>query len=306
MARRGIIGFSGFGEDQDATSCPEGQYGVPPYCFEPSSWLPGGAEAGEATYGQCPAGTIGIPPNCVAIPQEIPPLPTTQCPEGTIGIPPNCLPISQLPQLPPVVKCPDAATCWDVQAGQCLPVSSDPCGLHRNPQNGECLPVIQGCHSVVPPNGKQAAIEPVEQKTWWQQRSDTEKGLIIGGAVLGGIAVVLLIKRAASPSYASNEGDVAPAAAKPEEKPAEAATAAIVAKPNKRYMTKAQAERMWRQEVLPLVKKRYERRGVVDKPARRESWGEFVDMLQKDGMITRRQYDDWAHPKQLYRWNPKA
>jgi len=217
MRQRGIIGFSGFGGDEEeATVCPSGQYGVPPFCFEPSSWLPGGAEAGEASYGQCPEGTIGIPPNCVAIPQEIPPLPTSQCPEGTIGIPPNCVAISQLPQLPPatptqcptgqsldpttklcVQRCPDPATHWDEAAGQCVQLCS--AGWSWNTQTRECEP-LPGTE-----------VAPVNyQRSWWAQRSDTEKGLIIGGAVLGGIGLLFLLKRAASPSYATNEGEPAP------------------------------------------------------------------------------------------------
>ena len=33
-----------------------------------------------------------------------------------------------------------------------------------------------------------------------------------------------------------------------------------------------------------------------DKPALREAWNNFTDMLCKDGRITPRQYDTWLNP----------
>ena len=39
-------------------------------------------------------------------------------------------------------------------------------------------------------------------------------------------------------------------------------------------------------EVLPLVKAAHEQDGLVDGPARREAWCNFVDSLNKDGELT--------------------
>lgn len=174
MRQRGIIGFSGFSGDEEATVCPEGQYGVPPFCFEPSSWLPGGAEAGEATYGQCPEGTIGIPPNCVTIPQEVPPL----------------------PQLPPAAptQCP-AGQILDPSSGQCVLVQAPvqcPAGTLLDQATGQCV-------------AQQQQIVPAPEKpSWWSQRSDAEKWLVVGVGVLGAVSLLALIKGAMNPGYSAN------------------------------------------------------------------------------------------------------
>jgi hypothetical protein len=60
--------------------------------------------------------------------------------------------------------------------------------------------------------------------------------------------------------------------------------------------TKADVLRDFRENILPLIRKRYESDGRVDKPARREEWNNYVDALQKDGMITRHQADTWDNP----------
>ena len=39
-------------------------------------------------------------------------------------------------------------------------------------------------------------------------------------------------------------------------------------------------------EVLPHVKDAYEQDGIVDRPARRESWSNFIDSLNKNGEIS--------------------
>jgi hypothetical protein len=36
---------------------------------------------------------------------------------------------------------------------------------------------------------------------------------------------------------------------------------------------------------------------MKDKGAVREAWGLFLDMLQRDGQITSRQYDTWLMPR---------
>jgi hypothetical protein len=63
-------------------------------------------------------------------------------------------------------------------------------------------------------------------------------------------------------------------------------------------MTKAEVLAMWRDEVLPHVKAKYEADGIPDYPARSESWGEFTDMLCKDGSITLAQYEGWTAPRE--------
>lgn len=63
---------------------------------------------------------------------------------------------------------------------------------------------------------------------------------------------------------------------------------------NARYLTKAQVVRQWREVELPGVIELY---GPGDKPAIRESWNNFTDMLCKEGRISMRQYETWTHPR---------
>jgi len=59
-------------------------------------------------------------------------------------------------------------------------------------------------------------------------------------------------------------------------------------------MTRLQALKQFKREVAPSVVARY---GKNDKPACREAWNNWTDMLHKDGKITRQQYDTWIGPK---------
>jgi len=61
-------------------------------------------------------------------------------------------------------------------------------------------------------------------------------------------------------------------------------------------MTKQQVVKLFKEEILPMVKDRYEQDGVIDKPARREAWNNFTDSLCKDGQITLKQYESWNNP----------
>lgn len=61
-------------------------------------------------------------------------------------------------------------------------------------------------------------------------------------------------------------------------------------------MTKAQAVKLWRAEVLPGVKSRFERAGRPDFCARSQAWNDWTDGLCKDRQITLRQYETWTHP----------
>jgi len=59
-------------------------------------------------------------------------------------------------------------------------------------------------------------------------------------------------------------------------------------------MTKQEALKAFRQEVLPSIPPRAN--GDIDHPARREAWGIFIDALCKSGQITLQQYETWDYP----------
>lgn len=61
-------------------------------------------------------------------------------------------------------------------------------------------------------------------------------------------------------------------------------------------MTKKEAEREFKEEVLPQVRERYEQDGRRDIPARSEAWNGWTDGLCKNGRITEHQYETWIHP----------
>jgi hypothetical protein len=61
-------------------------------------------------------------------------------------------------------------------------------------------------------------------------------------------------------------------------------------------MTKKEALSHFKNEVLPLVRKQYEKDGVIDMPARREAWNNWTDALMKNGNITPAQYENWDNP----------
>jgi peptidoglycan hydrolase-like protein with peptidoglycan-binding domain len=60
-----------------------------------------------------------------------------------------------------------------------------------------------------------------------------------------------------------------------------------------RFLTKAEAVREFKAEVLPHVIAQYSKN---DRPAIREAWNDWTDMLQKDGRISAKQYDTWVGP----------
>lgn len=62
-------------------------------------------------------------------------------------------------------------------------------------------------------------------------------------------------------------------------------------------MTKEEAVQLYRERVLPEVKKQYEKDGRIDKPARAEAWNNFTDWLCKEKLITMKQYETWEHPR---------
>jgi hypothetical protein len=54
-------------------------------------------------------------------------------------------------------------------------------------------------------------------------------------------------------------------------------------------MTKIQAVSDFKENYLPFIPKN-------DKPAKRQAWNDFTDMLCKDGEITYNQYQNWTQP----------
>jgi hypothetical protein len=77
--------------------------------------------------------------------------------------------------------------------------------------------------------------------------------------------------------------------------------------------TKADAEKVFKRDIMPVIlesEQRVEfrgersvtRAGPPDRPMRREMWNNFVDGLQKDGVITREQAYSWSHPSWLETW----
>jgi hypothetical protein len=54
----------------------------------------------------------------------------------------------------------------------------------------------------------------------------------------------------------------------------------------------------WKENVLPFVKKTHEADGIVDHPARRESFNNYVDMLNKDRRITESLASNIEHPEE--------
>lgn len=58
-------------------------------------------------------------------------------------------------------------------------------------------------------------------------------------------------------------------------------------------MTKAEAMKQFREEILPAVEWRY---GKNDKVAQSQAWNDFTDGLCKDKQITMKQYSSWDNP----------
>lgn len=61
-------------------------------------------------------------------------------------------------------------------------------------------------------------------------------------------------------------------------------------------MNKKEAEKLFKENVMPSIREAFERDGKRDLPARREAWNNFTDSLCKDGEISLKQYESWLHP----------
>ncbi len=54
-------------------------------------------------------------------------------------------------------------------------------------------------------------------------------------------------------------------------------------------LNKKQVVRMFRDEILPSIRERYEQDRRIDYPARREAWNNYTDALHKRGATYRYQ-----------------
>ena len=61
-------------------------------------------------------------------------------------------------------------------------------------------------------------------------------------------------------------------------------------------MTKLQAVEIFKNEILPDIKRVEEEYTNKDVPLRNVEWGYFIDMLCKEGYITESQYNRWSTP----------
>lgn len=62
-------------------------------------------------------------------------------------------------------------------------------------------------------------------------------------------------------------------------------------------MTKRDATRLFKENILPGVKILHEQDGKPDWPARSESWSFFVDSLEREGEISPKQFANWLAPR---------
>lgn len=157
--------------------CPVGQAGYQPFCYT----IPVGATAPTEPQGsqQCPSATpYGTPPWCYAIPGAQPP-PGVEPPTGIDGVCPADKPYGVYPY--------------------CFSPSSIPQGTPLPP-----MPVpgtVPGLPSVTEPGKEDKGSEvPVASASvpW-----STNKKLLVGGAVVGGLALAYLAMKK-TPSFARN------------------------------------------------------------------------------------------------------
>lgn len=159
--KRPIAGFGG-----DATQCPAGQVGYPPLCYS----IPAGVDQGTEPQGgaMCPADTpYGTPPWCYTIPGMQPPPAVepqtgaeTACPaDKPYGVYPWCFSASSIPQ------------------GTALPPMPIP-------------GTTPGLPSVTEPGKEDKGSEVPASVPW-----TTEKKLLVGGAVVGGLALLYLVMK---------------------------------------------------------------------------------------------------------------
>jgi hypothetical protein len=64
-------------------------------------------------------------------------------------------------------------------------------------------------------------------------------------------------------------------------------------------LTLDQAWRDFKREILPSIKMQYEKNKIPDKPARREAWNDYINMLARSGAISDKDAATWTHPRGL-------
>ncbi len=67
-------------------------------------------------------------------------------------------------------------------------------------------------------------------------------------------------------------------------------------------MTKQEAVKAFKTFVLPAIKREFEKNGRCDRPARDQAWNDWTDTLQKNGHITRVQYNGWTTTASICKW----
>jgi len=63
----------------------------------------------------------------------------------------------------------------------------------------------------------------------------------------------------------------------------------------KRFMTKAEAVREFRQYFMPVIR-RDEKGRNIDYGRRQQDWAFYVDSLQRDGRVSMSQSERWSNP----------
>jgi len=64
-------------------------------------------------------------------------------------------------------------------------------------------------------------------------------------------------------------------------------------------MTKKEFDQWFEEYVIPSIKSKFEKDGMIDKPARREAYNVVLDVHQKSNQITKHQAYTWIIPKRL-------
>ena len=62
-------------------------------------------------------------------------------------------------------------------------------------------------------------------------------------------------------------------------------------------ITKQEVVRRFKSEVMPSLREQEARRGHIDTHARVQEWSNFVDMLNKEGLVNDNQVFNWTTPK---------
>lgn len=63
------------------------------------------------------------------------------------------------------------------------------------------------------------------------------------------------------------------------------------------FVTKKEVEKLFKESIMPSIRRRFEKDDKPDYIARTEGWNEFTDSLCKEGEITLKQYNNWRCPK---------